>query len=135
MPLKLGKKVVKQETNPFRPKGPVTRRFTLCRISLAEKGLTLFEDYGVVVDLDDEPLFLKEFESLVPSNERYFDRDHEIYHVAEKHLNLVKNLACDYYERVVFKPAVGNEIILKAGSSDLTVRQAEGKTNEPVSTA
>lgn len=128
--MKLGKKVVQKETNPFKSQGPVTRRFTLCKISLAEKGLTLFTHYGVTIDLDDEPLFTRELEAVIPQNARYYDRDHEIYHITENYLELVKSLACTYYERVIFQPATGEQQILKTGSTDLTVPQAPEKTND-----
>jgi hypothetical protein len=130
--LRLGKKVTQKESNPFRPKGPVTRRFTLAKVSTSETGLSLFEQYGIVLDIDDEPMFVKELESLIPSAERHYDRDREIWMVDVKHLDTVKGLACDWFERVIFKPAGGEEQILKHGSNDLTVPQFEGKgeTNE-----
>jgi hypothetical protein len=130
MGLKLGKKVTQKETNPFRPKGMVTRRFTLAKLSVAEPALTLFQHYGLVLDIDDEPLFVREFESIIPVNERHYDREREIYMVDQKHLDTIKELAVTYFERVVFKNAAGEEEILKKGSDDLTVPQVEIKDEE-----
>jgi hypothetical protein len=91
----------------------------------------MFDHYDIMVDVDDEPLFVREFEALIPKRDRYYDRDLEIYMVVAAHLETVKRLACDYFERVLFHDGK-EEQVLKKGSDDLTVPQAEVKENEDI---
>lgn len=107
----------KKIENPMRPPidGTPIRRYTACRITdEGESGtLAFMPQLSIRLDVDDEPQFRKELLSVVPDEEISRDRDLEVYYIHNKHLDLIKNLCYDYFDRVVFEQRDGKEFVLK----------------------
>lgn len=97
--------------NPMRPVYDTDkkRRYTACRITEL-KGrpmLAFMPDLTIRVDADNEPLFVKELLEVIPSSEISRDRDIDVYYVAPKHLDFLKGLCYDYFDKVVFESETG----------------------------